>query len=422
MKNKTVIIGGGISGLTAAIYLAKAGQKVTIYEKSSNLGGRAITTDKNGFKFNLGPHALYKGGEGVKILQELGISISGRLPEAKGYGYNKNKLSLLPVGLYSLFTTQLLSSFQAKIELGKLLTKLFTIDTEKIKDISLSEWLYQNIKNEEVRNLFQGLTRVWTYSCDTKNQNARAVIKQGQLALKENVYYLDNGWQSLIDSLTDKAIKAGVEIVRSCNAEKITNNTKDVTIHFSNNITVNADYVIVAASPQIASSLIDNKALKKYAEQAKPARAACLDLALKKLPNPDVTFIVGVDQNLYYSVHSNYANLTTDKEGVVLHVAKYLSENEDGHNAEKELEHLMDIAQPNWKNEILEKRFLPNMIVSNNIYPVNSTDRAKVEIPDLKNVYFCGDWVGNKGLLADASFSSAKEAAKLILANNLVLK
>ena len=42
MQNVDVaIIGGGISGLTAANYLAKAGLSVLLIEKSNRLGGRA---------------------------------------------------------------------------------------------------------------------------------------------------------------------------------------------------------------------------------------------------------------------------------------------------------------------------------------------------------------------------------------------
>ena len=43
-KNKTgeiAIIGGGLAGLTAAVFLARNGKNVTIIEKSSEFGGRS---------------------------------------------------------------------------------------------------------------------------------------------------------------------------------------------------------------------------------------------------------------------------------------------------------------------------------------------------------------------------------------------
>lgn len=53
--NKIIIIGAGISGLSAACYLAKAGFEVEIYEKNPQAGGRARQLKKNGFMFDMGP-------------------------------------------------------------------------------------------------------------------------------------------------------------------------------------------------------------------------------------------------------------------------------------------------------------------------------------------------------------------------------
>ncbi len=54
--NKTIsIIGSGFSSLSAACYLAKEGNKVTIFEKNSTIGGRARQLKKQGFTFDIGP-------------------------------------------------------------------------------------------------------------------------------------------------------------------------------------------------------------------------------------------------------------------------------------------------------------------------------------------------------------------------------
>ena len=56
MGNKIAVIGSGISGLSAAAYLAKGGNEVHVFEKNSTPGGRArqFYTD-NGYTFDMGP-------------------------------------------------------------------------------------------------------------------------------------------------------------------------------------------------------------------------------------------------------------------------------------------------------------------------------------------------------------------------------
>jgi phytoene desaturase len=49
------IIGSGISGLSSACYLAKEGYDVNVFEKNSQIGGRARKLEENGFVFDMGP-------------------------------------------------------------------------------------------------------------------------------------------------------------------------------------------------------------------------------------------------------------------------------------------------------------------------------------------------------------------------------
>ncbi len=49
------IIGGGLGGLATACLLAASGNKVTLFEKNEQLGGRAAVLNIDGFTFDMGP-------------------------------------------------------------------------------------------------------------------------------------------------------------------------------------------------------------------------------------------------------------------------------------------------------------------------------------------------------------------------------
>lgn len=55
VKQSVIIIGSGIGGLGSAALLSKAGYKVTVLEKNTNLGGRANIFEADGYTFDMGP-------------------------------------------------------------------------------------------------------------------------------------------------------------------------------------------------------------------------------------------------------------------------------------------------------------------------------------------------------------------------------
>jgi phytoene dehydrogenase-like protein len=74
---KTIIIGSGMSGLTAGAYLAQAGHDVTIFEQFSEPGGVTASTKREGYGWDNGPLILEgfgPGDKGTAILEELGIA------------------------------------------------------------------------------------------------------------------------------------------------------------------------------------------------------------------------------------------------------------------------------------------------------------------------------------------------------------
>ena len=52
---RTIVIGGGIAGLAASVLLAREGHRVTLFERGDELGGRAATEHRAGFRFEMGP-------------------------------------------------------------------------------------------------------------------------------------------------------------------------------------------------------------------------------------------------------------------------------------------------------------------------------------------------------------------------------
>jgi phytoene dehydrogenase-like protein len=71
----TLIVGGGIAGLTSAVYLARAGQKVLLIEKNRECGGLVNTFSRDGFRFDAGVRALEDAGIIFPMLNDLGISL-----------------------------------------------------------------------------------------------------------------------------------------------------------------------------------------------------------------------------------------------------------------------------------------------------------------------------------------------------------
>lgn len=76
MDKKIIVIGSGFASLSAACYLAKAGNKVTLYEKNASVGGRARRLSREGFHFDIGPTWYWMPGVFEKFFADFGKQVS----------------------------------------------------------------------------------------------------------------------------------------------------------------------------------------------------------------------------------------------------------------------------------------------------------------------------------------------------------
>ena len=74
-RKKILVVGAGMSGLTAGNYLLRSGFKVHILEKSSAGGGLVSSFLKDGFLFDTGPKAIGNAGILMPMLEDLNIDL-----------------------------------------------------------------------------------------------------------------------------------------------------------------------------------------------------------------------------------------------------------------------------------------------------------------------------------------------------------
>ena len=205
-----VVVGGGLAGLCAAAWLARAGRRVQVLDAGPRPGGRAVTDVTDGVHFNLGPHALYIGGPADRGLADLGIARRGGKPTPGGLVVRDGVAYPMPAGPWSMLTTGALTLGQ-RLTLGRALTTLMTARAGRLHDVPISEYLAGLAPDPEVRAVLAATVHVATYA-SSPELAAGVAVSQVQAAVRRGVRYLDGGWQTLVDQLLALLRDAGVPV------------------------------------------------------------------------------------------------------------------------------------------------------------------------------------------------------------------
>lgn len=416
-----IVVGAGLAGLFTAAIAARSGRKVVVLERSGQAGGRAATQVDQGIHLNLGPHAVYCRGEAHGLLAELDVRISGSFPPGAGAVLtDRDGRYPLPRTFRSVVASRFLT-FRDKIRLLRLFGSLARVEPESLDRVSLGGWLRRVVGDGNANRFVRTLCRVATYVDDPERLSAGAAVRQLQLAIAGNVLYLDGGWQSLVDGLRTDLASRGVELRTGCRVRSVRDRGQFVSVELATGATMHGRAAVLAVDPRSVIELLElphDSPLSAWNRGRIAVKAACLDVALSRLPKPSCLVAFGLEPSLYYSVHSASARLAPPPIAVV-HVMRYLrsdSQNTPG-EIEAELEHYLESLQPGWRDLVVQRRFLPGLTVTHGLPCADNgglTGRPAGGAASTGRILLVGDWVGPSGMLADACAASAREATRRV--------
>jgi squalene-associated FAD-dependent desaturase len=205
MKNKFTIavVGGGFAGISAAVNLIKSGHKVTLYEASKRLGGRAFsfTDPKSGLTYDNGQH-LFMGcyTDTFSVLKEINAfnSISFLDPvtihyQTSTYGRYSLRAKRVPAPFHLLYSFLVdLKPLSLKDRINLLILAVFLLfpSRQKLKEKTVSQWLSWWKQGENAKNYVWKIITESIMNADLNRLNAytfRESIKILFLKSRKNI-------------------------------------------------------------------------------------------------------------------------------------------------------------------------------------------------------------------------------------------
>jgi phytoene dehydrogenase-like protein len=404
------VVGGGVAGLIAAHDSSRLGLDTMLFESAPALGGRSQTRVQEGFHFNLGPHAIYTNGQFCKTLNSLAAEVSlHRLRLTGAIALWKGERHPLAV---SPDVIQCAAPFD-DLDRPQLIKTLEEVAQGAYDYAGQPLTAFTQRLRPRVASVIESLVRVATYVHAPELIDGKAALDQLKVAFG-GVNYVDGGWGDIVAALAASATVAGAKLQTRSSITKVARSASGWVLSGPGLEDQRASSVILAVAPQVAATLVkESPILATAVQNTKPAKLMCLDLGLSKLPRPDATFALEMDQPTYFSVHSTAARLAPS-EGAMVHVARYLAPDETPSNMHfGELERLTDALQPGWRDVEVHRQRLAGMIVAHDFPRFQRRgQRSPVTVDDAPGLFLAGDWVGAEGMLADASAASARAAAR----------
>lgn len=293
MAQEIAIIGSGFSSLSAACYLAQAGNKVTIYEKNSSIGGRARQLKKQGFTFDMGPSWYWMPDVFERFFNDFGKKVSNyyeliKLSPAYRVYYGINDFVSIADNLEEIINTfesiekgsgEKLKSFMAKAKSnydiaikdlvyrpGVSPLELITFETAKKLDQffgTISKDVKREFKNQKLVQILE-FPVLFLGAKPSKTPSFYSFMNYADFGL--GTWHPKNGMFDVVKAMQNLAVELGVTFEFNANVNKIVVENDKAVALIINNSRVEADVILSGADYHHSETLLDSE-YRMYSEK-----------------------------------------------------------------------------------------------------------------------------------------------------------
>ncbi len=166
LKKQAIVLGGGLTGLSAGYILSKAGLRVRVFESDATVGGLSKTIEKDGFRFDLGGHRFFT--RDKKIDNFVKDLMDGELLSVHRTSkiYMRNKYFDYPLRpVNAMFGLGIPTTMKIIADYGTEKVRRFIREKE---NISLEDWVVSNFGRTMFNIYFKEYSeKVWGIECSS---------------------------------------------------------------------------------------------------------------------------------------------------------------------------------------------------------------------------------------------------------------
>jgi glycine/D-amino acid oxidase-like deaminating enzyme len=366
------VVGGGLTGLFAAIECAERGARVRLLECRGELGGYARSAD-GAFRPNYGPHALYSDGPLWRWLRER---------------------RLLPPVTASPLTKPLAFHVGGRARLAPPLDMVRALALHRRLEAPVERdfrsWASERF-GERTAERLAGALGVVTFHHDPGSLSAAFVWERAVrvTALPPITRYPAGGWTAIVERLAERARELGVEVETGARAGDLPDAP-----------------VIVATGLADARELLGDDSL------AWPGtRSVLLDVALRaRRLDPQV--VSDLDGAAFVEDFGVVARGMAPPGRSLLQAHLGLRPGEDAAAGAARIEAVLDAAFPRWREREVWRRRMVSDERTGAVDPPGATWRDRPAIDRGDGVFVATDRSRAPGLLAEVGLAAAIEAAR----------